>query len=289
VRDQLGFLTIEPKPPLEILSEHYSEVYYQKTRGNYSRNYNREENDHRQSKFELRLFAINQKSNSLKGPRKVLDVGCGEGFMLSFLKHLGFSITGLDYSSEGIMLHNPELLSNLVQGDVIESMDKFHSENLTFDLVIVGNVLEHTIDVEAFLERVKKCMNSESICLITVPNDDTGFQLLLQERKYVNEGYFLSPPEHLNYFNHLTLQKTLEFYGFLVVDLFSEFPIDWFLANPNSNYIHRPETGRDAHAARLLIETFINNGPDKQKILDFYRSMARIGQGRLLNAICKLN
>jgi len=131
-------------------------------------------------------------------------------------------------------------------------------------------------------------MHSDSICIFTVPNDESDFQLLLENKGCIDGNYFLSPPEHLNYFNRNTLKGTLEHLGFVLLDLFSEFPIEWFLANPNSNYVNKPNLGPGAHTARCLIETSLNNYADLFDVLDFYRAMARLGHGRVLNAICKL-
>lgn len=288
VRDKLGFLTIEPKPTAEILSHHYSTTYYHNPRGTYSATYSKEEVANRISKFRLRLFAIQQQSSLLGNSQKALDIGCGEGFMLSYLRQQGFSITGLDYSSEGIRRHNPEILNYLIQGDVMESMEDLVSQNHTFDLLVVGNVLEHAINVEAFLSRIKTLMHPESVCIFAVPNDESDFQTLLQSSRCIDGNYFLSPPEHLNYFNSVTLRNVLEHYGFVLLDLFSEFPIEWFLANPNSNYVNKPQFGPGAHAARCLIETSLNDHADLSEVLLFYRTLAKLGHGRVLNAICRL-
>ncbi len=66
--------------------------------------------------------------------------------------------------------------------------------------------------------------------------------------------------------------------------LSSDFPIEWYLPNSNSNYVDNSSVGKAAHVSRVFIENFmhedqINNLTD---LINFYESLAKIGQGRQL-------
>lgn len=98
----------------------------------------------------------------------VLDVGCGEGFILNKLKQekIGQKWEGIDYSKDAIEIgQNLHPSLNLNIGSIYKSGYKDNS----FDLVICTEVLEH-------LEDPKKALNealriSKKYILLSVPNE----------------------------------------------------------------------------------------------------------------------
>ena len=62
-------------------------------------------------------------------------------------------------------------------------------------------------------------------------------------------------------------------------DLISDFPINFFLLHPGSNYINQPAAGKDAHRAQVLIENFIADRP-VEEINVFYSQLAKLVLGR---------
>lgn len=98
----------------------------------------------------------------------VLDVGCGEGFILNKLKSesIGKYWQGIDYAKEAIEIGrkiHPDL--NLKQGSVYESGFNDNS----FDLVICTEVLEHLEDTKKALKEVLRI--SKKYVLLSVPNE----------------------------------------------------------------------------------------------------------------------
>jgi SAM-dependent methyltransferase len=72
-------------------------------------------------------------------PERVLDVGCGPGFLMLFLAELGIEVQGIDFSPASIDLAPPDVREAILIGDVTEPHVPEHS----FDLVICREVLEH--------------------------------------------------------------------------------------------------------------------------------------------------
>jgi 2-polyprenyl-3-methyl-5-hydroxy-6-metoxy-1,4-benzoquinol methylase len=72
-------------------------------------------------------------------PRRVLDVGCGPGFLMLFLAELGVDVEGIDFSPSSRELAPPQMRDRIVVGDVAER----HVRERSFDLVICREVLEH--------------------------------------------------------------------------------------------------------------------------------------------------
>ena len=63
------------------------------------------------------------------------------------------------------------------------------------------------------------------------------------------------------------------------MDVVGDFPIDWFLFHPGSNYIRDKAVGKNAHFARVQIENHIHQQPIKD-VIEFWSAAAKIGVGR---------
>jgi 2-polyprenyl-3-methyl-5-hydroxy-6-metoxy-1,4-benzoquinol methylase len=72
-------------------------------------------------------------------PARVLDVGCGPGFLMKFLAELGIEVEGVDFSPSSRELAPPEVRGKILIGDVADQ----HVPQRSFDLVICREVLEH--------------------------------------------------------------------------------------------------------------------------------------------------
>jgi SAM-dependent methyltransferase len=72
-------------------------------------------------------------------PDRVLDVGCGPGFLMLFLVELGVEVQGIDFSPSSLELAPAEVRDRILIGDVSEQ----HVPERSFDLAICREVLEH--------------------------------------------------------------------------------------------------------------------------------------------------
>lgn len=100
--------------------------------------------------------------------KSVLDIGCGEGFILNKLREegIGKSWEGIDYSIKAVEIGkkiNPDL--DLKQGSIYDSELKDNS----FDLVVCTEVLEHLEDPQKALKEVLRISNK--YVLLSVPNE----------------------------------------------------------------------------------------------------------------------
>ena len=66
--------------------------------------------------------------------------------------------------------------------------------------------------------------------------------------------------------------------------MMADFPIDWFLGNPEADYVSLKARGRGAHQARIAIDTVLAGQP-VEAVNRFYAAMADVGMGRQLTAI----
>jgi 2-polyprenyl-3-methyl-5-hydroxy-6-metoxy-1,4-benzoquinol methylase len=72
-------------------------------------------------------------------PERVLDVGCGPGFLMYFLHELGVYADGVDFSAHARELAPEEVRDRIVLGPV----DQPHVADRSYDLVICREVFEH--------------------------------------------------------------------------------------------------------------------------------------------------
>lgn len=99
--------------------------------------------------------------------QKILDVGCGSGYLLSNIKKvLKKSVFGMDISHVRAVSASKNLNSKLFfEGDV----EKFSVKPGKFDLIIISEVLEHIRDYEKTIAELLD--KTGKYLLITVPNE----------------------------------------------------------------------------------------------------------------------
>lgn len=280
-QSKYGYYHIYPIPELEELNDYYANNYYQNPHGTYMLEYSKDELIRIELRNKLAVNAI----RPLVPSKSVLDVGCGEGFMLKALIESDFQATGLDFSNFGILKHNPELSSYFRKGNIYNLIRELSLGNVKYGAVNLGNVLEHVRDPEELIEQVWEILEDEGVLLITVPNDFSELQMLYKSKGLIEEDYWVAPPDHLNYFNRKSLSNLVEAKGFSEVLSYGDFPIEFFLGNPQSNYVKNKELGKGAHEARVLIENLINAKNNLCDVMDFWSALGKLGLGRTLTSI----
>lgn len=283
IRNALGYFEIEPKPTPKELKNHYQKKYYQYDSGNYSQNYSNEEIQYFKVEAKLAEATIKRYGDIKKS---LLDIGCGEGFFSRYFHEKGWNIKCVDYSKAGIEKHNPSLLEFFKQDDIISYIDKVKFDKTEYGLLNLDNVLEHVLNPVELLQSMKKIMTKTTIARIEVPNDFSSFQKLLVTLNCTKETW-ISPPEHLNYFNHDSIISTLESVGFEILSLQADYPIEQFLLNDNSNYWKKRELGRAAHLSRVICTNYLSE-KNIEKYIDFRSVSAELEFGRLLTAYVRL-
>lgn len=135
---------------------------------------------------------------------KILDAGCGEGFIMNLMSAniQNAEIVGLEYTKEALDVArkmNPGL--KYVQGDIYN----MPFGDASFDIVVCTEVLEHLEDPVTALNELQRV--SKKYILLTVPNEPwfcLGNLMVLK-----NVSRLGNPVDHINHWTYLGFRKFL--------------------------------------------------------------------------------
>ncbi|MFC1708958.1 methyltransferase domain-containing protein [Candidatus Omnitrophota bacterium] len=142
-----------------------------------------------------------------KGGAKLLEIGCGPGFLLDEAKKQGWDAYGVE-PSRWASDHARNKFNLKVTSGILRDTD-FSSGY--FDVVILSDTLEHLIDPKGILSEVRPLLGPQGILYINTPNVDSLISRLLKARWWGFNQF------HLYYFTKDTLRQMLEVVGFDVV------------------------------------------------------------------------
>ena len=283
-KHSLGYYEVSPKPSVIELRQHYEKKYYQENNSFYQHDYSEEELRYFQLSGEIALATL--RKYQISTTPNLLDLGCVEGFFANSFSRKNWKTTLVDFSDDGVRRHNPSLIGSFIKADLTTYIEKNQENIEEFGLINLDNVLEHVLDPAALLSSLKSCVHYNAILRIEVPNDFSSFQDLLINLDCTEETW-VSPPEHLTYFNTASLKAFIESQGFELVSLQSDFPIEQFLINEHSNYWKNRELGKGAHRARVIVSNYLAS-KDLGRLIDYQEAAADLEFGRLLTAYVRV-
>lgn len=284
-RHELGFLEVADKPSPHALAAYYEKTYYQNESSSYRKRYSTLETE----VIGLRIAQRAAQVSALSGRHacgSMLDVGCGEGFVISHYLALGWRVAGIDFSRAGVEQMNPNCLPFVQQGDVFQLLDARIAAGEKFDLVWLGNVLEHVLDPVGLLCSLRQLVADEGLLVATVPNDGSAYHEALLEGGDIPERFWIAIPDHISYFTADSLWRIASAAGWQCLALQGDFPIDFYLAHEGSNYVADRSRGPAAHQARLRLERLIS-AAGLGAANRFYASLAEVGLGRNITAFLR--
>jgi len=276
--ERFGFLPIRPTPSAQEIERFYAEEFYS-GQYRYFNNSAREVQEADQSFHDGHRADICARVERLLG-RSVagvaaLDIGCGWGLTLKYLKARGAICAGFDPAPEAVE-HVRSCGIECVQGG-INRIDVFGERR--FDLVLLMNVLEHLADPVQVIDRMRaQVLAPGGVLVVEVPNEFNAFQLAAQ-RLYGLEQWWVAPPAHLNYFDPETLRRLLEGCGLRVAYQEASFPMELFLLM-GQNYVGAHDIGRTCHELRMAFEANLRATGHAGAISAFYQALAAAGLGR---------
>jgi SAM-dependent methyltransferase len=284
----LGYWEITDKPSPAELQSYYATKYYQEAHGSYELTYGEDELAFFSAKLEQRWYALQRLRvlNQEGGQRRMLDVGCGEGYALAFFRDKGWDVRGFDFSSAGVESKNPSCSDAMVAGDIFDLLQREISSGRKYDVVWLQNVLEHVLDPIALLRSLRQLVADNGAAVVTVPNDCSIVQEAALKHQHIDKAFWVLPPDHLSYFDANSLRKVAGHTGWDCPLILADFPVDWFLFHPGSNYARDKSAGKAVHKARTQLENLIHAQPLEASV-QFWAAAAALGMGRNLTGFFK--
>jgi 2-polyprenyl-3-methyl-5-hydroxy-6-metoxy-1,4-benzoquinol methylase len=134
----------------------------------------------------------------------ILEVACGSGKLLRFLKEQGYTdIAGVDISPEQVSLAK-QVTENVVEDNVLDFLE---STEKRYDLIIGLDIIEHFTKDEAlhFLQASSKALKSGGRIIIQTPNADSPWGGTIRYGDFTHEICF-NPNALRNLLNLLGFQ-----------------------------------------------------------------------------------
>ena len=135
---------------------------------------------------------------------KLLDVGCGSGGWIEFMKRQGWDVSGIDIDEKAVDAARKRGL-DVASGNFPEA--KYPEAG--FDAVTMSHVIEHLHNVDEYLKECKRILKPNGkLVLITPNNESFGFWY------FKTNWRGLEPPRHLHIFSGTSISKALKDAGF---------------------------------------------------------------------------
>ncbi len=162
-----------------------------------------------------RMAGLQCTLSSLLGTRspesfRVLDAGCGDGEFLTFLRALGYRVSGIDVSVAAVEKARERCPGADLQVASLEERLPF--ADAAFDAVWCTEVLEHLFDVHAMLAECNRVLKNPGALLLTTPYHGLVKNLAITLVGF--DRHFNPELSHIRFFTRTTLGGCLGRAGF---------------------------------------------------------------------------
>lgn len=154
--------------------------------------------------------------HNMTGSGALLDVGCNEGRGLEFYKSHGYAAEGLELNSRAAEVARDK--GFVVHGSTLEGF----STEKKYDVVVLSNVLEHSLNPADMLSAIHRLLNHNGQVWISCPNSQSWLRSTFG-RFWINWHV----PFHVVHFSPETLAVLLKKSQFEVVEMHQETPALW--------------------------------------------------------------
>lgn len=214
----------------EELGRYYPKEYY-------SLDHNRQMEAKRSSRAFRRIRLERIRRYVARG--ELLDVGAGTGMFMKSANEAGFTVHGLELSSEASEFGSRTWGLAIEQGDLNRAvLPPDH-----YDVITLSHVFEHLRDPIACARKLYAATKPNGLLVLSVPNFES-----LQARLFRERWFHLDVPRHLFHYTPRSLTAIVEGVGFRTVDtIFFSSEHNWGgilgsvvrLSPPGESFIHK--------------------------------------------------
>ena len=181
-----GFRFTNPRPKENTICKYYKS-------GNYISHNSSKKGFINKIYYLVRDYQFKIKLNNIANrlatnDKNLLDVGCGTGDFVKYLKNKGWSATGVETDDAARAFAIEENKQR-----VLKSLKKFKGES--FDVITMWHVLEHIYDLNNYLKTLFSLLKDGGMLVVGVPNNAS------YDAEFYKENWFAyDPPIHLSHF-----------------------------------------------------------------------------------------
>lgn len=179
--------------------------------------YNQKRYSHPWKMDSLAVSRVSKIVQLVGSQKRVLDVGCYDGTITSQIMKNGNTVIGVDNSLPAIRLARKKgvtaHLLDLEKSEVPKAWGKF-------DVVVAGEIIEHLIDTDSFVDHMKHALKPGGYVVITTPNlagIGSRISLLMGKTPWMIENEVsVHNSGHIRYFTPETLSALLRRHKFTI-------------------------------------------------------------------------
>ncbi len=280
IRSELGFYEILNKPDEESLARYYSAKYFSE-----SESYGVAQNDfeisYKQHFAKLVLHFMSHVTGAEVS--NIFEIGFGEGFLLEAAMKSGIAVGGADFSISQVLSCNEGIIPYVRKSS--SPLRELLTKSRCPQFINMQHVLEHVIDPMGSLSQIVDFMDLGSFLVIEVPSDFSSFQTYLLSEGYVDSEYWVSPPDHLNYFTLPSLKSACVSAGLTFLGAMGDFPVQAFLLADSFNYRRHPDRGRSAHEVRCRFFNYQMENLSLDHVMESYQTESALLMARSITGI----
>lgn len=180
----------------------------------------------------------------IKGGSKILDIGCNDGTLAEEYKKFG-RVYGVDI--------NPVAVKSALEkgidtkcANVFELRDVYPDNH--FDVVIAGDIIEHVLDTDLFLEIIYQVLKPGGLLLLSTPNLASlgrRIMLLFGKNSFCEFSTKIPPVKGSKNVGHIRYYTCQNLYNQLKINNFRDISV-------RTDVLHIPFVGESKFLAKLF-------------------------------------
>lgn len=162
----------------------------------------------------VRTYQLNKKKKLIgkyfnKSDGKILDIGCGAGDFLQYMKENHWNINGVDTSNKARKIANNKLnIKVMGPKDWINNKEKY-------DVITCWHSLEHVHEPWVYLDKIKKSLTVDGFLIVALPNYQST-----DAKIYKEFWAAYDTPRHLYHFTIKSMNKTIKPHGLNIESIY---------------------------------------------------------------------
>jgi len=136
---------------------------------------------------------------------RILEVGCSSGYFGKALKQNGHEVWGVEISRQAVELARL-CLDHVFHGTIEEFLCNKNSQDIKFDYIVFGDVLEHLTDPLKILKDCRRILSHRGAIVASIPNvAHRAVRAMLMEGRWDYDDMGIMDNTHLRFFTRKTI------------------------------------------------------------------------------------